>query len=86
MKGAGIPLMIMVQSVEEAVQAAELGADAVVAQVRPTSECYCVKLSMQQQAAPNPFLPGFLRSARCACAEAEAGCSPHTDCAVGWLA
>jgi NAD(P)H-dependent flavin oxidoreductase YrpB (nitropropane dioxygenase family) len=32
-KQAGIPVIIMVQSVEEAVKAAALGADAVVAQV-----------------------------------------------------
>ena len=32
-KQAGVPLIIMVQSVEEAVKAAALGADAVVAQV-----------------------------------------------------
>ncbi len=32
-KDAGIPIMVMVQSVEEAVKAAELGASAIVAQV-----------------------------------------------------
>ena len=32
-KDAGIPVMVMVQSVEEAVKAAALGASAVVAQV-----------------------------------------------------
>ena len=33
-KEAGVPLMVMVQSVEEAVRAAAVGAAAIVAQVR----------------------------------------------------
>ena len=39
-KDAGIPIMVMVQSVEEAIKAAELGASAIVAQVH--AACFIV--------------------------------------------
>ena len=38
-KEAGIPIMVMVQSVEEAVKAAGLGASAIVAQVMQSAPC-----------------------------------------------